>query len=203
MNQEQSMYDWMFGVQWFLACAAGVILLGIAAVFSMWSIGEAAAEAWGETAGAVIAGIVFGALFSLGLSLGPGLLMQGKGIPVSKWVIYSVVGGSIGGALVFAIMLAGQIEEDMPEALAGLVLGLLLGGSVGFGQWLALRETAVPADAWLLISPVAFVAALSIGLPLGGEGREWLSVAAIGLVLGAVTAVGMVWLQGKKTAVIV
>jgi hypothetical protein len=203
MNQEQSTYDWMFGLQWLLACAAGVVLLGMAAFFSMWSIGEAVAGVWGETAGAVIAGVIFGTLFSLGASIGPGLLLQGKGVPARKWVAYSVFGGAIGGGLLFTVIAASQIAEDMPEALSGLVLGLLFGGLVGFGQWLALRETAVPADAWLVISPMAFIAAFSIGLPLGGEGREWLSIAAVSLILSALTAAGMVWLQGKTTAVAV
>jgi hypothetical protein len=34
---------------------------------------------------------------------------------------------------------------------------------------------------------------MTIGLPLGGEGREWLSLGVIGLLIGAITGLGMVW----------
>ena len=49
------------------------------------------------------------------------------------------------------------------------------------------------APGWPLIGSVAYLLALFVGIPLGGGGREWLSLGTVGLLLGAVTGIGMMW----------
>jgi hypothetical protein len=43
---------------------------------------------------------------------------------------------------------------------------------------------------------------MMVGLPIGGENREWLSMAVIGLLVGAITALGMVWVLRRKTGMV-
>jgi hypothetical protein len=82
----------------------------------------------------------------------------------------------------------------------GIFIGLSLGPPLGIGQWLALRKGGVSADVWPLITAAAFVLALVIGFPLGGEGREWLALVVIGLVLGGLTGLSMMWLLRRPKA---
>lgn len=200
MNEKQ--YDWSFGIQYFIACAVGVGLLGMAAFFSMWSIGEAVEGFAGETVALIVAGSLFGTLIALGASTGTGLLLGGRGVETGKWIGYSVVAGAIGAALGFGLVTTFSNLETVPESLAGVMLGLTVGLPVGIGQWLALRQVGVGASIWPLITTIAFILAFSAGFALGGEGREWIALGGMGLICGAITALGMVWLLGsKQTAV--
>lgn len=200
MNEKQ--YDWSFGIQYFIACAVGVALLGMAAFFSMWSIGEAVEGFAGETAALIVAGSLFGTLIALGASIGTGLLLGSRGVEAGKWIGYSVVAGGIGGALGFGLVTTFSNVETVPESLAGVLMGLTVGLPVGIGQWLALRQAGVAAGVWPLITTIAFILAFSAGFALGGEGREWIALGGMGLICGTITALGMVWLLGsKQTAV--
>lgn len=201
MNEKQTTYDWVFGLQWLVACAIGIIIFGMAGFFSIWTAGGAVEELFGETAGMFAAGAMFGALFGLGASIGTGLLLQSKGVDAKKWVAGSVFAGSLGSALSFMLILTIFDAETMADNLAGLLMGLTLGLSIGIGQWLALRKLRSAANVWPVITILAFALALMIGLPLGGEGSEWISLGVVGLLTGAITALGMVWLLGRQTAV--
>ncbi len=196
MNEKQ--LDWSFGIQYFIACVLGVTVLGMAAFFTMWSVGEVVEEVAGETAALVVAGALFGALFALGASIGTGLILRGRGVDAAKWIAYSAIGGVIGGALGFGLVITLVDMESAPESLAGLLMGIIVGLSLGIGQWLALRQAGVPANAWPLVNIAAFILAFSIGFTLGGEGREWIAMSATGLIAGAVTALGAVWLLGRQ-----
>lgn len=200
MNERQ--YDWSFGIQYFIACALGVAIFGMAAYFTLWTVGEAVEGIAGETAAWIAAGSLFGALFALGASTGTGLILQGRGIAARQWIGASAAAGAIGAALGFGIFLTLFEPETAPESVAGLIMGLTVGLPVGIGQWLALRQAGLTANAWPLVNTIAFTLAFSAGFALGGEGREWLSMSALGLISGAITALGAVWLLGRtQTAV--
>ena len=200
MNEKQ--YDWSFGIQYLITCAIGLTIFGMVAFFSMWTVGGAIEEAVGETAAWITARSLFGTLIALGAGTGTGLLLQGRGVDVRKWIGYSAAAGAIGAALGFGIFLTLFDPETAPESIAGLMMGLSVGLPVGIGQWLALRQAGVAANIWPLVNTIAFMLAFSAGFALGGEGREWLSIGAMDLIAGAVTALGMVWLLGsRQTAV--
>jgi len=196
MNEKQ--YDWSFGFQYFIACAVGVALLGMVAFLTMWSIGEFMMGFAGETAAWITAGSLFGALIALGASIGTGLLLGSRGVDARKWIGYSAIAGCIGAALGFGIVITLLDLETAPESLSGLLMGLIVGLSVGTGQRLALRIAGVAANAWPLINIIAFTLAFSAGFALGGEGREWIAMSAMGLIAGAITALGAVWLLSRK-----
>ncbi len=200
MNEKEMQFDWMFGLQWMAAYGIGILLLAMLAFPSIWSVSEVMEGALSETAMFVVMGGLFGALLGLGASGGTSLLLRSKGVSAARWIAYSVLGGTLGGMLGFGVALSLLDAETMPEVVTGLVVGLSLGLPIGTGQWLALRQAGIGANAWPAISTITFVLALMVGLPLGGEGREWVSLAVVGLLAGAVSGLGMMWLNRQQTA---
>jgi hypothetical protein len=200
MNEKQMQFDWTFGLQWLAACGLGIALAGMLAFASVWSVGEIVENAFGETAALIAAGAIFGTLFTLGASAGTGLVIRRKGINTARWIAYSVIGGAIGGMLGFTFALTLFDATTMPEVWTGLLLGISLGLPMGIDQWLLLRQAGENTNVWPVITSLAFVLAMMIGVPLGGEGREWLSLGTVGLLFGAISGLGMMWLLRKQTA---
>jgi hypothetical protein len=199
MNEKQAIFDWKLAGQWVLACAVGILVFGFLAFGSIWTAGAAAEEAWGETAGFLVAGTLFGGFMGLGASVGTSLVLRGRGVSAGAWILYSLLAGAIGAGLAFTVVLALFDPELLPEPVAGLMMGLVLGASVGLGQWLAWRRAGISAGAWPAITVAAFVIGLMIGLPLGGEGRELLSLGVTSAVIALVSGVGLVWmLRGRE-----
>jgi hypothetical protein len=197
VNGKQAHFDWAFGLAWLVTCAVGVAIGGRVAFATIWSVGELVDNV---AAAALAAGGLFGALFSLGVAVGPGSLLQRKGISAARWLATSAVAGTLGTAAGFVLAFGLFDGESMSVLAFGLFIGLSLGLPLGIGQLLALRKRGA-ALVWPLITAAAFVLAFVIGIPLGGEGREWLSLGVIGLVLGGLTGLGMVWLLRRQTAV--
>jgi hypothetical protein len=152
MNEKQVHFDWTFGLQWLAACGLGIMLLGMLAFASIWSVGEIVENAFGETAMSVVVGGLFGALFGLGASGGTGLLLRSKGVNAARWISYSVIGSTLGGITGFGVALNLLDAETMPDVMIALVMGISLGLLMGIGQWLALRQVGNGATAWPLIS---------------------------------------------------
>ena len=200
MDEKQAHFDWGFGLQWLVVVAIGVATAGMFAFASVWSVGEAVENALGETAAVFITGGLFGAIFALGAGLGSGLLMKKQGISAGGWIIATVTGGAIGMAVGFTLVFTFLDVDTMPDVLAGLMIGLSLGLPIGIGQSLVLRKYHFRANEWTVINTLAFTIATVVSLPLGGEGREWISLGAMGLLFGAVTGLGMVWLLARQTA---
>ncbi|MFN2204298.1 MAG: hypothetical protein ACK2UT_00160, partial [Candidatus Promineifilaceae bacterium] len=60
------------------------------------------------------------------------------------------------------------------------------------------RQAGPAANAWPLFTTIAFILAFSAGFAVDGEGREWIAMSALGLVSGALMALGAVWLLGRR-----
>jgi hypothetical protein len=200
MNRKQAHLDWALGLAWLVTCAVGVAIGGRIAFATIWSVGELVDNV---AAAALAAGGLFGALFSLGVAIGPGSLLQWKGISAARWLATSAIAGTLGTAVGFALAFGLFDGESMSVLAFGLFIGLSLGLPLGIGQLLVLPNRGGSALVWPLITAAAFVLAFVMGIPLGGEGREWLSLGVIGLVLGGLTGLGMVWLLRRQTAVAV
>lgn len=191
-----------FFLQWVTAVTVTMIMAVMAAFVSMWSIGEWVAQAWGELAGGVVAGSIVGALLGTGLGAGQAIVLRAQGIPFVQWWGRTVLAGAVGMAIGFATMSALFDLNDVPQTAAGLVMALSVGLPVGLVQWPMLKAQAPQAQLWPLICITAFLVAFMVGLPLGGEGREWLSVGTVALLTAIVTGAGFVWLaRGGKMAV--
>lgn len=196
MNQEQTHFDWSFGLQWMGACTLGILVGGTVAIGLMWPAGEAVEAVAGEMVAFLMVGLLFGGIIALGANLGPGLLLQRRGVNAGRWIGVSVATATLAVGVGFTAVFS------MPQPMAAVVIGLLLGLPLGVGQWLVLRGHGLAAYEWLLISPAAYVVGFIVGLPLGGEGRELLAVGVVGLLIGLLTGLGMVWLWRRETAVV-
>lgn len=198
MNQEQTNFDWQFAGQWFLTSVAGLLAGGMLGFTLFWTIGEAAQGPFGEAAAIAFAGAVLGGTISVGASMGPAQLLRRRGVRARSWMSASTLAGALGMAMAMTIILSLFDPETLPRLVTAALFGATLGLSLGMGQWLALQRNGVSAGAWPVISAVAFTAAMIVGLPLGGENREWLSLGVVGLIAGGVTALGMTWLLRQR-----
>ena len=197
MNEKQTQLDWVFGLQWFIVCALGIAIGGTLAFFTMWSAAEVAGDAVGEIIGAFVGGGLFGLLFALGASVGPGFLLGRKGFSAARWIIYSCAAAAAGMGITLAA--AFSLVDDMSDPAAAVLIGLSLGLPIGIGQWLALKQQGVPANEWPLISLAAFFLA-AVVITMAPEDSNY-SIIAAGLLVGAVTGLGIVWSQRRRTAV--
>lgn len=201
MNEKQSQYDWGFGLQWLVVVAIGMVAASMLSFIFIWSVGEIVEDALGETVAIIITGSIFGAIFALGGSVGSGYLLRKDHISTGRWILTSVVAGAIGMAVAFTLAFAVSDLESIPEVVAGLMMGISLGLAIGIAQWSVFRQQGIVANEWILISTLAYLLAVTVGFSLGGEGREWLSLGVMGLLVGAVSGLGIVWLRRRPAAV--
>lgn len=191
---------WTFGLRWFFASAIGLTIGGALAVGAFWTIGGLVERTMGATLGYAIGGAILGASFALGISLGQDMLLQDRGLRPGSWVAASVIAATLSMALVMPLAIPFTGGGDTSDLSIGIILGLALGVPMGIGQSLVLSRHALPVGAWPLVSTVAFLLAMTAGLSLSGEGREWLSLGITGLLAGAVTAAGIVSLLRRQNA---
>lgn len=201
MNEERIELDWTFALQWLVLIAIGVAAAGTVAVVSVWPVGETVENVLGEAASVLAAGSMFGGILGLGVGLSQGALLRRWGINAGRWTVATVAAGALGMAIAFSLVLSLGSLEAVPESLTGLVMGLSLGLSFGIGQSLVLRRHGLQAGGWFIVNILATVVALVVALPLGGEGRELLSVGVMGLLFAAGTGLGTMWLPRQETAV--
>ena len=198
MNEKQTHLDWGFGLKWVVSCALGTAVFGMLAYLSMWTIGEAVGNMSSELLGTMVAGLLFGAFFALGGTLGPGWLLQSKGISAKRWIGHSMVITAV--VMSGGIALMSTLFELVPEPVSALYIGLVLGLPMGLVQWRLLKQKDIPATLWPLINVAGYLFAAAIIVFLSGEGREWMII-LMGLLVGAVTGLGMMWLMRRETAV--
>jgi hypothetical protein len=191
-----------FFLQWVTAVTVTMIVAVMGAFASMWSIGEVVQRAWGDVAAALVVGAIFGGLLGLGISLGQALVLRAYGIPLGRWLGQAVLAGAVGAAISFLVMFNILDMDNVPQAVAALAITLSVGPPIGLVQWRLLKPHIAQAQLWIPILTIALFIAFVVGLPLGGEGQEWLSVGVIALLTAVISGGGMVWLlQGGETAV--
>lgn len=203
MNAEQTVEraqtDWGFLAKWIIVTTittAAAIFLGIS---SMWLVGDALEKSVGQPIGWAIAGGLLGALTGLGIGGGQAFALSGKGgkVNLTRWVLYSTLGGGLVSAVTFGLVVTlSGTGSNMSNTQIALILGTTLGLGIGFGQWLAIRGHLPNSGVWILITVIALVAAVVIGFNLGGEGREILASTILGLIAAGLTGLGAVWLFG-------
>jgi hypothetical protein len=192
-----------FFLQWVTAVTVTMIVAVMSAFAFVWSIGEVVRQAWGDVAMALVVGAIFGGLMGLGISLGQAIVLRSYGIPFGRWLGQTVLAGAVGMAIAFTVIFSLFDMDNMPQVAAGLTMALALGLPIGLVQWQMLKPHMAQAQLWVPIFTVALLIAFMVGLPLGGEGREWLSVGVVALLTAVLSGAGMVWLmRGGETAVV-
>ncbi len=191
-----------FFLRWVTAVTVTMIVAVMAAFVSMWSIGEWVAQRWGDMAGGIVAGFIFGALLGAGLGAGQAIVLRAQGIPFGQWLGRTALAGAVGMSIGFTLMFSLFDLDNVPQIAAGLMIALSVGLPIGLAQWSLLKPYLPQAQLWPLVCIAAFLVAFAVGLPLGGEGREWLSVGVVALLTAVISGAGMVWLaRGGETAV--
>lgn len=198
MNERNTYFDWSFGLQWLVASAIGLVIGGAIAFVSMWSIGEWVSEVAGDVAGGLVAGVLFGGLFALGANVGPGLLLGRKGLNPARWIGYSVIAGALSAGI--AVTAAINVLETMSEPATAVFFGLVLGLPIGISQWRVLRGQGTPANEWPIISVVAYLLAAVVLVGGNEDTNMFITLSGMALLLGAATALGIVWLIRRQTA---
>jgi len=200
MNTEQRQFDWIFYGQWVLAGTVALVVAGMLAFATIWSVGEVVERAWGETAAAFTAGGLFGALLGAGIGIGQALLLQRRGINAARWIGASVIAAAVGMAIAWTIVFIFLDADTMPEVVTGVMISIAAGLPVGVAQSVVLRPHVSNTSLWIVVSTLAFLIAFVAGLPLGGEGREWIALGTIGLLSATISGLGMVWLLRQQPA---
>lgn len=198
MNEKQTILDWGFGLKWIMGCALGTAVFGMLAYLSMWTIGEAVGNMSSELLGTMVAGLLFGTLFALGGTLVPGWLLQSRGISAKHWIEHSVAVTAV--VMSGGVALMSALFELVSEPVSALYIGLVLGLPMGLVQWRLLKQKDIAATLWPLINVVGYLFAAVIIVFLSGEGREWIII-LMGVLVGVVTGLGMMWLLRREAAV--
>jgi hypothetical protein len=197
MNDRNAEIDWGFVLQWLVSCGIGVTIGGMLAFMSMWTAGEAVRNATYDTIGFLVAGALFGGLLALGANIGPGFLMRRHGISPTRWILYGMAAAGVVLGVAFGILFS--LFETLDDSTGPILLALLLGLTIGLVQWALLRQAGIQVNEWPVISVLAYMLAMGLSFRLGGEGREWLSLGAMGLALSLVTGLGMGWALRRQT----
>jgi hypothetical protein len=160
-----------------------------------YGLGEAAEPRLGPTLASTLIGVVFGLALGAGLGVPQALLLGPHG--GAAWAVASSLGGAAGGAVAFGLFFP-MLGWESPLTLVLSALSLGLG--IGLGQALRLRQPTATAGLWALATTASLVAALAVGVPLGGEGRELIAIGTVGLLAGALTGIARWWLLRPPSA---
>lgn len=202
MTQIRSTSQWMFWLYWLVAASAGFTLGALLAIPVGWGLGDLLMRAVSEGIGYFTAGAIFGVLIGAGFSAGQWLVLRAYGLQGSRWIAAGAIAGALGLGLAMALVLPGVRSSDtVPAPLSGAVMGSALGLSLGIGHWLAIRREWRSSAVWPIVSMVTLLLALAVAFPLGGEGRELLSMSVAGLLAAALSGLGMVWLLSQQEPV--
>ena len=193
-----------FLMQWVTAVTGTMILATMGAFISMWSVGELVQQAWGDVAMALVVGAIFGGLLGVGVGLGQAAVVRSQGIPFLRWFGRTALAAAVGMMIGFTLMFSFFDVEALPEVATGIAMALALGLPIGLVQAQMLKAQTNQANLWIPICIAAFFISFTVGLPLSGEGREWLSIGVVALLTAVLTGIGMVWLaRNGETAVAV
>jgi hypothetical protein len=180
-----------FWGQWTLASAAGFAIGAMLSLPIAYGLGEIVMDATNETIGFAITGALFGIFAGGGLGLGQQIVLRFSTGWGRNWALVSALAAAIVWAIAFPVIIA----ADQPmRSLNGVAIVVSFGLALGIGQWLVLRNHLPQASRWVLATSASLALALGASLALDGEGRELLAFAVGGLLVGALTGLGMVWM---------
>lgn len=187
---------WSFYGQWLVACTLGFTVAGMLSLPLVWGLAEGLEKALGETAAILIAGALFGLFWGSGLGTGQWLVLQNRLGGTKWWVPVTAIAPALGMAAMFSLL----VDEGLADPWIGLLIGGTFGIALGIGQWLILRRQLPGAGWWIVINALGLTVALTVSLSLDGEGRELLAFGTAGLLIAAITGLGMLWLLRRSVA---
>jgi hypothetical protein len=185
-----------FWGQWTLATTAGFAVGAMLSLPIAYGLGETVADATNETFGFAITGALFGIFTGGGLGLGQQLVLRFSTGWGRNWALFSALAAAIVWGIAFPLI---ATADQSMRSLNGIVVAVSFGLALGIGQWFVLRNHLPQASRWLLVTSASLALAIGASISLDGEGRELLIFAVGGLVAGALTGLGMVWLLRESS----
>lgn len=169
-----------------VASAIGILITMAGVLPLMWTYGERIGLAIGQFPLQIVGGIIFGLGLGLAIGIGQWLVLRGREVEATRWLIGSIVGGVAGGVVGILISIFNDQGENIPVmVLAFATLGALL----GLGQYLAARSIA-RSPLWMVANAGGIVAAWFVA---STESVQPVSIFVGAIIFGVVTAVALWW----------
>jgi hypothetical protein len=207
----RELVDWSLWRRWTLFTALGE-LLGFAAPAVVMAAGTVGR--WSDTAqtvAAMLAGAVEGAV--LGLVQWLALRHALPSLSRRAWVLATALGAMVAYLLAMLAVGLGPIVQQQVALLAtgAVVVGVGFLVSIGVPQWLVLRHQIRHAGWWVPVNAIAWplgvvVPFIALALvPNAAPFWVWavtgiVSGVFMGLVVGAITGLGLVWLLHSEAS---
>jgi hypothetical protein len=192
MHMEPMRAGWGLFVRWIFASTVGLIV-GLA-VYVPILVGFGSELSFAvQSLISAIAGAIFGA--SLGIA--QGIVLRRRPFQPGRWVLVSIVGGSVGGAV--ALSMGEAVGDASSFELAVTVGFTVIGAFVGIAQWIVLRRQLPRAGWWILAGSMGTAGTMAAAL----AARETVGVsAALALIIyGAITGSVLLWLLRQSAAI--
>ena len=171
---------------WTIASAIGVIVSMVGVLPLMWTYGEGVERALGQWGAQIVGGTVFGLGIGAAVGIAQWLVLRGRSVDATRWLVGSIVGGIVAGIVAILISVFNDQGENLPVMLLAFAT---LGGILGLGQFLAARSIA-RSPLWIAANAVGIVAAWFIA---STESLQPASIIVGALVYGIITAAALWW----------
>ena len=155
--------------------------------------------------GYLLIGFIIGALTGTVIGIFQWLVLR-RLIPGAGWWIIAT---SIGVGIIHSV------GDSTPDTVDFRLLALGSGAVVGLSQWVVLYRSSSQASWWILITLISWFIGLTVGmliiqatgLMLFDDPEGWImqhSVvgATTGIIVGAITGAGLIWLLEHKVSVL-
>ncbi len=184
-----------FWFLWLAATTIGVMVGGMLAIPIGWGLADPLEKSLGTAPSLLVVAIAWGVLWGGGIGLAQMLVLWRRLDQPFRWTLYSIAGATVAFTLVLGTLAIFALDafDSASDVVSGTLIGLTMGIGLGVGQWLLLREFSPRALWWIAISVIAAVVAFGVALSVGSEGRELLSLAIGGLIMGGLGGVGLLW----------
>jgi hypothetical protein len=168
---------WGFWVIWIAANAVG------------WSLTNLVRQAIFELGGSTVSQISTGLAIGLCLGFAQWFVLLTQPTKAGLWWVLSTIAGwGIGWSAGW--WLGWSFFSEMGFGVVFATIGAVTGLSVGFWQWLVLRDQSRGAIGWIAANMVGW----SVGLMLTYTVLGFLGQIATGIVAGAITGAMLIWL---------
>jgi hypothetical protein len=201
MSFQSSEVGWPFWLKWVVASTIAVIAGGMAGIPIGFGLGDALFPRH-EVLSLAVVGACVGLFLAGALGVGQWVVLQAYLPDLRRWVPYSAAAAAFSWGLVFPLLINTFEGNDEMWPPVSIILATVMGAAVGIAQWLVLRDRVPAAGLWIPVCTVGLGIALVTGLFLGGEGRELISLSAVGSLGGALTGAGMVVLLRRPVTAV-
>ncbi len=153
----------------------------------LWTYGEGVERAVGQFPAQLIGGSIFGLGIGGAVGIAQWLVLRGRAVDATRWLVGSIIGGGIAGVISILISAFNDQGENMPVMFLTFAT---LGAILGLGQFLAARSIA-RNPLWIVASAIGLM--LGWFIPSAAQTMQPFGIVAGALVYGIITAAALWW----------